>query len=139
MAAVDLIPFVLILLAFYLLIIRPARSRSRAALQLQERLAPGVEVMTTSGMYGTIVEIDEDSISLEVAPGTTIRFAKAAVGQVRSPELAAADADDADDADDGEAGDGTQDGGGTQDTRDVSADPTLSPDRDNPRGDHSAR
>ncbi len=132
MAAVDLIPFVLILLAFYLLIIRPARSRSRAALELQERLAPGVEVMTTSGMYGTIVEIDEDSISLEVAPGTTIRFAKAAVGQVRSPELADADADD--DASDGEAGDGTQD------TRDVSADPTLSPDRDtNPRGDHSAR
>ena len=130
MAAVDLIPFVLILLAFYLLIIRPARSRSRAALELQERLAPGVEVMTTSGMYGTIVEIDEDSISLEVAPGTTIRFAKAAVGQVRSPELA----DAAGDADDGEAGDGTQD------TRDVSADPTLSPDRDtNPRGDHSAR
>jgi preprotein translocase subunit YajC len=129
-AAVDLIPFVLILLAFYLLIIRPARNRSRAALELQERLAPGVEVMTTSGMYGTIVEIDEDSISLEVAPGTTIRFAKAAVGQVRSPELA----DAADDADDGEAGDGTQD------TRDVSADPTLSPDRDtNPRGDHSAR
>ena len=138
MAAVDLIPFVLILLAFYLLIIRPARNRSRAALALQERLAPGVEVMTTSGMYGTIVEIDEDSISLEVAPGTTIRFAKAAVGQVRSPELTDAvagdDADDADDADDGEAGDGTQDG------RDVSADPTLSPDRDtNPRGDHSAR
>lgn len=133
MAAVDLIPFVLILLAFYLLIIRPARSRSRAALELQERLAPGVEVMTTSGMYGTIVEIDEDSISLEVAPGTTIRFAKAAVGQVRSPELADA-ASDADDADDGGAGDGTQD------TRDVSADPTLSPDRDtNPRGDHSAR
>ena len=84
MAAVDLIPFVLILLAFYLLIIRPARNRSRAAAALQERLAPGVEVMTTSGMYGTIVEIDEDSISLEVAPGTTIRFAKAAVGQVRS-------------------------------------------------------
>ena len=133
MAAVDLIPFVLILLAFYLLIIRPARNRSRAALELQERLAPGVEVMTTSGMYGTIVEIDEDSISLEVAPGTTIRFAKAAVGQVRSPELADA-AGDADDADDGEAGDGTQN------TRDVSADPTLSPDRDtNPRGDHSAR
>ena len=134
MAAVDLIPFVLILLAFYLLIIRPARSRSRAALELQERLAPGVEVMTTSGMYGTIVEIDEDSISLEVAPGTTIRFTKAAVGQVRSPELADAAAGDADDADDDDAV------GGAQETRDVPADPTLSTDRDtNPRDDHSAR
>ena len=99
MAAVDLIPFVLILLAFYLLIIRPARSRSRAALALQERLAPGVEVMTTSGMYGTVVEVDETTIRLEISPGTTVRFSKAAVGQVQGPELAGvADSDD-DDAD----------------------------------------
>ena len=104
MAAVDLIPFVLILLAFYLLIIRPARSRQRAALELQERLAPGVEVMTTSGMYGTIVEIDDDSVRVEVAPGTTIRFTKAAVGQVRGAETADA-TDDADGAADADAAD----------------------------------
>lgn len=119
MAAVDLIPFVLILLAFYLLIIRPARNRQRAALQLQERLAPGVEVMTTSGMYGTVVEIDEESVSLEISPGTTVRFAKAAVGQVRSPE--GADAPEPDAAD--QAGD--PDGGTGLDT--------------DPRGDHTAR
>jgi preprotein translocase subunit YajC len=134
-AAVDLIPFVLILLAFYLLIVRPGRNRARAAAELQERLAPGVEVMTTSGMYGTIVEIDEESISLEVAPGTTIRFAKAAVGQVRSPELAdAADGSAAEDdlaVDDDLPGDGTTSG---------PADPTLRPDRDSdPRDDHSTR
>jgi preprotein translocase subunit YajC len=129
-AAVDLIPFVLILLAFYLLIIRPARSRQRAALALQERLAPGVEVMTTSGIYGTIVEIDEESISLEVAPGTTIRFAKAAVGQVRSPELAdAADssAGDDDDLPGDDAGSGP-------------ADPAPRPhSNSDPRDDHSTR
>ena len=129
MAAVDLIPFVLILLAFYLLIVRPGRNRARAAAELQERLAPGVEVMTTSGMYGTIAEIDEESISLEVAPGTTIRFAKAAVGQVRSPELA--DAADGPAADDDLPGDDTASG---------PADPTLRPDRDSgPRDDHSTR
>ena len=86
MAAVDFLPFVLILVAFYLLIIRPARNRQRAAMQLQERLTPGVEVMTTSGMYGTVVSVDDDTLSLEIAPGTTVRFAKAAVGQVRSIE-----------------------------------------------------
>jgi preprotein translocase subunit YajC len=123
-AAVDLIPFVLILLAFYLLIIRPARSRARAALRLQERLAPGVEVMTTSGMYGSIVEIDEDSISLEIAPGTTVRFTKAAVGQVRSPEPADAAGDD----------------GPDHDATDEPADPTGTTDRDtDPRDDHSTR
>ena len=48
----------------------------------QQRLAPGVEVMTTSGIYGTVVGVDDTSIQLEVAPGTTVRVAKPAVGQV---------------------------------------------------------
>ena len=125
MAAVDLIPFVLILLAFYLLIIRPARTRQRAALDLQQRLEPGVDVMTTSGIYGTVVEIDEESVSIEVAPGTTVRFAKAAVAQVRS----AGTAEPADDEDDAGAAAGAE-----------PADPTRTSDLDtDPRGDHTAR
>ena len=127
MAAVDLIPFVLILLAFYLLIVRPGRNRARAAAELQERLAPGVEVTTTSGMYATIVEVDEESVTLEISPGTTVRFAKAAVGQVRSPELADA------------AGDGASD---TDDPDDIDDDtgPDLRNDLDtDSRGDHTTR
>ena len=130
MAAVDLIPFVLILLAFYLLIIRPARSRQRAAQDLQQRLEPGVEVMTTSGIYGTVVEIDEESVSIEVAPGTTVRFAKAAVAQVRGPETAEDDARDADDV--------SEDSGEVP--GDAPAGPTRTSDLDtDPRGDHTAR
>lgn len=91
MTAVDFIPFVLILLAFYLLIIRPARNRQRATMALQEQLAPGVEVMMTSGIYGTIVAVQDTTVDLEIAPGTTVRFAKPAVGQVRSPESGAHD------------------------------------------------
>ena len=83
-AVSGLLPFVLILVAFYFLIVRPARNRQKAALQLQERLAPGVEVMTTSGIYGTVVGVDETTVDLEVAPGTTLRVAKPAVGQVLS-------------------------------------------------------
>lgn len=81
-AVSGLLPFVLILVAFYFLIVRPARNRQKAALELQQRLAPGVEVMTTSGIYGTVVGVDESTIRLEVAPGTTVRVAKPAVGQV---------------------------------------------------------
>ena len=124
MAAVDLIPFVLILLAFYLLIIRPARSRARAALELQQRLEPGVDVMTTSGIYGTVVELDEESVRIEVAPGTTVRFAKAAVAQVRSSEPAD---DAADDAGDDDPGDGD------------ASDPTRTDLDSDPRGDHTTR
>jgi preprotein translocase subunit YajC len=128
-AAVDLIPFVLILLAFYLLIIRPARNRQRAAQELQQRLEPGVEVMTTSGIYGTVVAIDEESVSIEVAPGTAVRFAKAAVAQVRGPET----------ADDRRDDDAVSDDTGRL-SGDESADPTRTSDLDtDPRGDHTAR
>lgn len=79
-----LFPFALILVAFYFLIIRPARTRQRAALALQQQLAPGQEVVTTSGIYGRVVAVDDEAVGVEVSPGTTIRFAKAAVGRIVS-------------------------------------------------------
>lgn len=78
----SLFPFVLILAAFYLLIIRPARTRTRAATQLQEQLTPGLEVMTTSGIFATVVSVQDDSVDLQVSPGVNVRFAKAAVGRI---------------------------------------------------------
>lgn len=116
-AVSGLLPFVLILVAFYFLIVRPARNRQKAALELQQRLAPGVEVMTTSGIYGTVVAVDDATIQLEVAPGTTLRVAKPAVGQV----LAGDDADGTDARDHGTPGDlGTSqddDANGSRDDR----------------------
>jgi preprotein translocase subunit YajC len=81
-AVSALLPFALILAAFYLLIIRPARNRQRAALQMQAELSPGVEVMTTSGVYATVITVEDDVVVLEVSPGVTMRFAKAAVARI---------------------------------------------------------
>jgi preprotein translocase subunit YajC len=97
LTTVESLPFfVLILVAFYLLIIRPQRARAKAAQQLQESLVPGVEVMTTAGLYGTLTEIRDDSVLLEVSPGVTVRFAKAAVGRIVTDDTA--EDDDAEDA-----------------------------------------
>jgi preprotein translocase subunit YajC len=94
----SLLFFALIIVAFYFLIIRPQRTRARQADQMRARLAPGVEVMTTAGLFGTIVEVLDDSVRLEVAPGVTERYATAAIGRVVS-DNASAD-DDTDDGDD---------------------------------------
>ena len=91
MDAVSLFPFAIILVAFYLLIIRPARTRQRAALELQRRLEPGSRVMTTSGIFATVVAVDDDAVSLEVSPGTTIRFAKPAVARILTDEESSGD------------------------------------------------
>ena len=81
-----LFPFALILVAFYFLIIRPGRTRQRAAAALQERLAPGVEVLTTSGMFGRVASVTDDSVHGVVSPGTTIRFVKGAMASILAPD-----------------------------------------------------
>ena len=84
--------FALVLVAFFLLIVRPQRARARATALMQARLAPGAEIMTTSGLHGTVRELLDDTVLLEIAPGVTVRFAKAAVGRI----VEQADVDDHD-------------------------------------------
>jgi preprotein translocase subunit YajC len=65
----------------WILFILPQQRRIRAHRALVERLEVGDEVMTSSGMYGTISALDEETASLEVAPGTVVRFARGAVAR----------------------------------------------------------
>lgn len=83
-----LLPFIIILLAFWLLIIRPARNRQRQQLNLQRELAPGQHVMTTSGLHATVSAVEDDVVVLEVAPGVTMRWAKQAVARIIPAEPA---------------------------------------------------
>lgn len=77
------LPLVLMGVIFYFLLIRPQNQRRRAQMQMQSELAVGDDVVTSAGIYGTITEIDDDYqvVTLEVSPGTEVRFARAAVAQ----------------------------------------------------------
>ena len=68
-------------LIFYFMLIRPQNQRRRAQMEMQSLIDVGDEIVTTAGIYGTITEIDDDYgiVSLEVAPGTEIRIARAAI------------------------------------------------------------
>lgn len=89
----TLLPILLIGVVFYLLIMRPARNRQKKQQQMMSTLAPGSRIMTTAGIFGTVVEVDEDEASIEIAPGVVIRVVKAAIGRVldepESPQLEA--------------------------------------------------
>lgn len=83
----TLLPIVLLVLVFYLLIVRPsmARQKQYAALRrMQDELQVGAQVMISSGIHGTIRSIEDDTVGLEVAPGTVITVARAAIAEVRS-------------------------------------------------------
>jgi preprotein translocase subunit YajC len=74
---------VLMIVGFYFLLIRPQRTRQKAQQALLSSLEVGDEVMTTGGIFGTIVEIDEDegTVVVEIAPGTRIRMLRQGISQ----------------------------------------------------------
>lgn len=75
----------LLLGVFFLFIVRPQRARQRAFQATQAELAPGQEVLTTAGLYGTITEVGADFVLLEVAPGVRSKYARAAIAKVLPP------------------------------------------------------
>ena len=90
----SLLPLVIILLAFWLLIIRPARMRTRQQAELLSKVTPGQEVMTTSGLYATVAAVEDDVLVLEASPGVPTRWAKAAVARIVPPPAVADPAGD---------------------------------------------
>jgi preprotein translocase subunit YajC len=88
---------VLMGLVFYFLLIRPQSQRRRAQMQMQTELEVGDDVVTTAGIYGTVTEIDDEYgiVTLEVAPGMEVRFARAAIAQRLLEDEEMQDVDDA--------------------------------------------
>ncbi len=83
----SLMPLLMIVLLFgvmYFMMIRPQQKRRREAQQMQSTLGAGDEVVTIGGLHGTVIEADDDTVLLEVAPGVHIRYARPAVARVTS-------------------------------------------------------
>ena len=81
------LPIAVIVLAFWFLIIRPARRRQQQAQRLQSQIAVGEQVMLTSGIFGQVVGVDDETLELEIAPGVVIKALRPAVAKVVEPVL----------------------------------------------------
>jgi preprotein translocase subunit YajC len=92
----------LMIVGFYFLLIRPQRTRQRAQQALLSSLEVGDEVMTTGGIFGSIIEIDEDEgvVTVEIAPGTRVRMLRQGIAQrfVEDEDVVDEDLDDEGDA-----------------------------------------
>ncbi|MEU4574953.1 preprotein translocase subunit YajC [Nonomuraea sp. ATR24] len=107
----SILPLILLVVVFYFLLIRPQRKRQQEAIKMQNSLTPGTRVMTTTGLFATVVVVDNEDVVLEVAPGIETRWVKAAIGRVVTPGEPVADEPAADESDDTVTGEsGTADG-----------------------------
>ena len=78
-------PLLFIVLLFgvmYFLMIRPQQKRRREAMQMQAALAPGDQIVTIGGMHATVVSINDDVVTVEIAPGVNVRYARPAIARV---------------------------------------------------------
>jgi preprotein translocase subunit YajC len=85
----PLIFLVGMIVLFWLLIVMPQRRRRQQQEALVHELAPGDEILTVGGLLGTVREVGEDEVLLEVAPDTRVRVAKSAVSGRKDPEAEA--------------------------------------------------
>lgn len=80
----NILMIVLLFVIFYFFLIRPQTKKQKEIRKFQDSLGKGKKVVTQGGVYGTIVEVKESTILLEVAPNVRIRVNKGMVFE--SPE-----------------------------------------------------
>jgi preprotein translocase subunit YajC len=74
--------FAILFVFMYLMIIRPQRQAQRKQASMIENLKPGDEVITAGGLYGDVVEVMDDRISLEISEDIEVEVAKGAIASI---------------------------------------------------------
>ena len=75
----SLVPFILMLVVFYFLLILPAQRRQRRITEMLNALKSGDKVITNGGIYGKVVGLEGDTVQLQVAESVRIKVARSAV------------------------------------------------------------
>ena len=77
----QFLPLLLIVAVFYLLLIRPQQRKAKMHQQLVQSVGTGDRIVTIGGMHGTVESMDDETVRIEIAPGTVITMARAAIAR----------------------------------------------------------
>jgi preprotein translocase subunit YajC len=83
----QFLPMILIIVVFYFFMIRPQMKKAKDHKKYVEELKKGDKVITTSGIHGKIVDVNEATFLVEVDSGTKIRFEKSSISLEASKAL----------------------------------------------------
>lgn len=81
-----LVPFILVFVIFYLLIIMPSRRKQKKHQEMVEQLKPGDKIITSGGIHGTIMGVQQDKIEVKIAANTKIDVTKNAIAVILGKE-----------------------------------------------------
>ena len=82
MGLMNLLFPIILIGAFYFLLIRPQTKRAKEHKQMVEGLKKGDEIVTGGGVLGRVTEIGENFMQVEIAEGVQIKIQKASVGSL---------------------------------------------------------
>lgn len=78
------LPLILIMGIFYFLMIMPAQRRQKKVNEMLKNLKTGDKVITSSGIYGTIVGLEDDSVQLRIAEQVKIKMSRNAIAGLQA-------------------------------------------------------
>jgi len=82
----SLVPFVLIFVIFYFMLILPQQKRKKQADAMMAALKKGDKVVTASGIWGSITNMGKDTVTLQIADNTKIKIQKEHIARLRGDE-----------------------------------------------------
>lgn len=77
-------PFLLMVVIFYFLLWRPQKKQQKERASLLGSLKKGQKIVTIGGIYGEIVELDDEKVKVQVSEKVELTFARTAVANVLS-------------------------------------------------------
>ena len=77
-----IIPFVLVFVIFYLLIIMPSRKKQKKHQEMVGQLKPGDKIITTGGIHGSVMGVQSDKIEVKIAANVKVNVTKNAIAVI---------------------------------------------------------
>ena len=78
----SLLPLLLIFVLFYFLLIRPQQRRAKQHKSMVAALKVGDEVASNGGLLGKVTDVDDNFVTMEIAPGVNVKVQRHAVAQM---------------------------------------------------------
>ena len=82
----NFLPLVLVFVVFYFLLIRPQQKKAKEHQQMLSRLKRNDEVMTSGGIYGKVIALTDEVVTVEVAPNVRLRVHRPQISAVLTVE-----------------------------------------------------
>lgn len=78
----SLLPFLLIILVFYFLILRPQQKRQKERQKLLESIKKGDKVVTSGGIHGTVEGIEDKTVLVKISDNTKVKVDRSAISAI---------------------------------------------------------